>query len=509
MGTNVDVPLQFGSYWQISNYASNYTDAPDYSQGVANAYYDFYMNGYTSPITTEYSSSYFGGNLLGEGDRRTLAGTSTTLQGGLSDLSSLANLQSYAADRQQISAKFDALGDYQKTYANLNREAVSIGFELGGVLNTSLQAVTSSYDTSLWTSCGTYNTAMQTAVQNDTTLSTLLSSAQSSMTAELNLQKAYASNFSDYQVDWRTTLNTGTSDITWATNVGAARTAYMNAICGEISDYASTVYGALEDYADALTSASWAYSNSIFSAAQTHSMALSTAENLYINTVYNTQKAATLSYYDAAISELTQTIDLESKQKADEAEHCNLLATTQAEIIDNLFEDLEERIWGFSMLIIKNYYIFRKYRYYDFVSKIFIPIEQDDADSSWTDGSLPLSGFYSNVSRHHVILFRKNAVLVLSVDSEEFPFDELVISSHTVKTTVDCHHQIFWIRHLTITLHDNVIMDTDYDDIVPTFEEDFTPFMEAENFDFGLFLKNLSKDKKRQARLFRVENFDI
>ncbi|MDD3470125.1 MAG: hypothetical protein PHE53_09130 [Thermoguttaceae bacterium] len=28
--------------------------------------------------------------------------------------------------------------------------------------------------------------------------------------------------------------------------------------------------------------------------------------------------------------------------KADEAEHCNLLATTQAEIIDNLFEDLEE-----------------------------------------------------------------------------------------------------------------------------------------------------------------------
>ncbi len=35
-------------------------------------------------------------------------------------------------------------------------------------------------------------------------------------------------------------------------------------------------------------------------------------------------------------------IDPESKQKSDEAVYCNLLATTQAEIIDNLFEDLEE-----------------------------------------------------------------------------------------------------------------------------------------------------------------------
>ena len=67
MGSNVDVPIQFGSYWQISDYAANYTDAPGYSMGVANAYYDFYTNGYTSPITTEYSSYYFGGNLLGEG----------------------------------------------------------------------------------------------------------------------------------------------------------------------------------------------------------------------------------------------------------------------------------------------------------------------------------------------------------------------------------------------------------------------------------------------------------
>ncbi|MDD3470777.1 MAG: hypothetical protein PHE53_12485, partial [Thermoguttaceae bacterium] len=153
---------------------------------------------------------------------------------------------------------------------------------------------------------------------------------------------AYASNFGDYQVNWRTTLNTSASDITWATNVDAARTAYMNALCGEISTYASTVYGALEDYADALTSAGWAYGQSLFTASQTYETALSTADNAYSNTAYNAQKTAMLAYYDAAISELTQSIDLESKQKADEAKYCNLLATTQAEIIDDLFEDLEE-----------------------------------------------------------------------------------------------------------------------------------------------------------------------
>ena len=126
----------------------------------------------------------------------------------------------------------------------------------------------------------------------------------------------------------------------WATHVDAARTSYMNALCGEISDYASTVYGALEDYAGALKAAGWAYSNSIFGAARTRSTALSTSENTYSNTAYNAQKVATLSYYDAAISELTQTIDLESKQKSDEAVYCNLLATTQAEIIDNLFGEV-------------------------------------------------------------------------------------------------------------------------------------------------------------------------
>ncbi len=69
---------------------------------------------------------------------------------------------------------------------------------------------------------------------------------------------------------------------------------------------------------------------------------MSSSENTYSNAAYNAQKVAILSYYDAAIDELTQTLDLESKQKADEAMYCNLLATTQAEIIDNLFEDLEE-----------------------------------------------------------------------------------------------------------------------------------------------------------------------
>ncbi len=123
--------------------------------------------------------------------------------------------------------------------------------------------------------------------------------------------------------------------------------------------------------------------------------------------------------------------------------------------------------------------------------------------------SIHFSGFYSNISKRPIVLFRENTTLYLVIDSQTFPFDPLTISSYTIKKTVGDHHQIFWIRHLTIRLHDRVIMDTDYDDICPTFEPDFTPFIEPEDFDFGLFLENLSKDKNRQSQLFQDENMNI
>ena len=342
MGINFDIPFTFGSYWQSSDYVDLYDDDPGYQLGIASAYYGFYSGGYNNPVTTSSSSYYFGDNLLGYGSRQGIAGTIADLKAGVDGFEAIADFWGYAANRQLDADKFDALGDYQKTYASLSRQATSKGFELSGTLNTSLQSASTTYSSSLWNSCDTYNTALQNASQNDTTLSTLLSAEQSSLTAQLNLEKAYASNFGDYQIAWRTSLNTGTEDITWATNVDAARTAYMNLLCSEIIDYAETVYDAVEDYADAMETANNTYSNSIFDAAHTYDTALTNAENTYSNSVFNAQKTATLAYYDAAIEELTQSIDFESQQKASEIKHANELAQTRETVLLNLFEDLSQ-----------------------------------------------------------------------------------------------------------------------------------------------------------------------
>ena len=84
------------------------------------------------------------------------------------------------------------------------------------------------------------------------------------------------------------------------------------------------------------------YLNSIFDAAHTYDTALSSAENTYSNSVFNAQKTATLAYYDAAIEEVTQSIDFESQQKASEIKQANELAQTRKNVLLNLFEDLSQ-----------------------------------------------------------------------------------------------------------------------------------------------------------------------
>ncbi|WP_344171777.1 hypothetical protein [Pilimelia columellifera] len=40
---------------------------------------------------------------------------------------------------------------------------------------------------------------------------------------------------------------------------------------------------------------------------------------------------------------------------------------------------------------------------------------------------------------------------------------------------------------------------------VPMFEGDPTPFVELEDFEFGVFLRNLLGDPERMERIFRAE----
>lgn len=56
-------------------------------------------------------------------------------------------------------------------------------------------------------------------------------------------------------------------------------------------------------------------------------------------------------------------------------------------------------------------------------------------------------------------------------------------------------------RILKVQKNGQIVYAASYENTIPTFENDPTPFIEDEHFDFGLFMSNLSKDPARRARI--------
>jgi hypothetical protein len=157
------------------------------------------------------------------------------------------------------------------------------------------------------------------------------------------------------------------------------------------------------------------------------------------------------------------------------------------------------------MLTIKNYYVFNEYKYYDPSSNLIVPFRRGEVNFPSVDDSFCFNGYYSEISKKEIVFFRENATLFLLIDFQKFIFDHFSIHSYTQKRSL-VNHQVHLVRHITIKSHEMIIFDDDYDEIVPTFEMDMTPFAEDEDFDFGLFLENVSKDKSRQSRLFTTSS---
>ncbi|GAA2522788.1 hypothetical protein GCM10010201_21180 [Pilimelia columellifera subsp. columellifera] len=60
-------------------------------------------------------------------------------------------------------------------------------------------------------------------------------------------------------------------------------------------------------------------------------------------------------------------------------------------------------------------------------------------------------------------------------------------------------------RDLTVTAPGCPVYRVRYHRDVPMFEGDPTPFVELEDFEFGVFLRNLLGDPERMERIFRAE----
>lgn len=106
-----------------------------------------------------------------------------------------------------------------------------------------------------------------------------------------------------------------------------------------------------------------------------------------------------------------------------------------------------------------------------------------------------LSGHFDYPEGRLVLLFRLSGVLYLQVEGQRMP-----MSDHTIeRRSVDGQ------RVLRVVSDSGVVLELTYDPPIfdPPLSEDPTAYDGSEeDFEFGLFLANLSTDQSRQARIY-------
>jgi hypothetical protein len=106
----------------------------------------------------------------------------------------------------------------------------------------------------------------------------------------------------------------------------------------------------------------------------------------------------------------------------------------------------------------------------------------------------PLSGVFGEIGRGRMLLYRTAGVLCLEVGGLRLPMAGL-----DIQVRVEQGHRL-----LRIVSEGRVIVALPYEPphLDPPLSADPTPFIEDEDFDFGLFLQNVSRDPSRQARMY-------
>jgi hypothetical protein len=102
-------------------------------------------------------------------------------------------------------------------------------------------------------------------------------------------------------------------------------------------------------------------------------------------------------------------------------------------------------------------------------------------------------GIFDYLNSHRIILYRRGKELVVQVDDHRINLIDLSIE--LIPTTEG--------RCLRFHSNGDIAVSIEYK--LPsnlTFDDDPTAFAESEDFDFGQFLVNVSKDRMRQERMF-------
>ena len=103
-------------------------------------------------------------------------------------------------------------------------------------------------------------------------------------------------------------------------------------------------------------------------------------------------------------------------------------------------------------------------------------------------------GVFDHLGGKRVLLYRLAGVLYLEVDGQR-----ILMEGHVVEV-----HPVNGDRVLRVLADGTVVFELTYSPphLDPPLSDDPTAFVEEEDFDFGLFLTNVSRDRERQARIF-------
>ena len=181
--------------------------------------------------------------------------------------------------------------------------------------------------------CTTVNDSLFGVARGDDTLSQLLAASSLGLGNDLTLDSALASNFGQYQINWRQeevdkpNSKFDSDDVNWATNVKTARDAYFTALGDAATNFDGTLTGAIDTYYNTMLEAQITRSGSHFDASHDRYDALEGAMFDYEQAVFNAAKEASLAYLDAAIEKaIDDAFDEKEIYKAEKIHYDGLVA---------------------------------------------------------------------------------------------------------------------------------------------------------------------------------------
>jgi len=106
----------------------------------------------------------------------------------------------------------------------------------------------------------------------------------------------------------------------------------------------------------------------------------------------------------------------------------------------------------------------------------------------------PVAGHFDFLGEALTLIFRLDGGLFVEIGGRRFPLDRVAVDIRS-----DNRH-----RHLRVVSEGKEVVELTYDapKLDPPLSVDPTPFVQAEDFDFGLFLQNVSRDPARLGRMY-------